>query len=1396
MQDYKVLSKGSYSPRTEEPVNITQWLFAEKDGKRYLLLKLSNDGSAVLSRVRVKINMLDKKGKYLGTVNAESSSIPEKGEFVFDGLIAVKDACTSFTAQIQIEDKSGYVYSQTENGVSVDYAADGEPNGINVEKLKKGMGGKSVAVSERGFKAPVLICIFACVLFVCAILFTCLQLISFKEGQYDFLRSGVEYTFVNGDKSDESELYVTGYRGNSPNVVIPERIERHLVVQISGGAFSGNRKIKRLTVEGDTQICLRAFYCCPNLNSVEANSVTQIDNEAFYGCANLQKLSINSAVTVGRRAFYECGITALEIPENTVTLSLGDYAFANCASLKEISVERKIGFSESASVFGGATSLVSLSIESLPENYALSSLLGAANASLEYLCIKNLSAISSNFCTGFTGLKSFAVESLEKLTIGDGAFNQCASLEDVSLPYGITAVDNSAFSGTAISSFDGNTLEIIGENAFAGCSRLSTFQTSGNTVLNTIGSAAFSGCESLERFIVPAGVSELPDNLFSDCSSLEKVVFLSRETLTNIGNGAFNGCSSLKQISIPESVRGIGYSAFRGCTSLTEINLPENITQIASYTFADCTSLEYLDIPENVTVFNPYAFRRCTSLKSLRINGNISSFGSGMLQGCTSLKELSVPLNVRLVNLFGGTVPDSLKKVEVTRVASLPAEAFLGCKNLRAVILNENLTQIGNNAFESCFRLYEIYNLGGAHISFSHAIEIYNSLSDEMPKAEDGGYTAAYSAGLDIWYLIDYPDNVTELLLPSRFMYNGAAIDNYTIADNLFYQTGATSAVIPYAVNKIGAYAFYNCAALEEITLSDGITAVGDYAFYGCNKLKDLSMPSGTFVSIGANAFANCVALERIEISATAVIGASAFENCYGLIRADISGGSGIMGERAFYGCSALESMVIPSGIAAVGQSAFSGCTGLTKVTLPATLRGINSEAFADCAKLRAVVNYSVLSITAGSVNFGGVAQNAVAVASNSADAAELEYIEHGGVTYLRYKTRWYAVWFNKSLSEIKIDSFTFGGKRADEIVICSNAFNEGYELSSVVIGSAVKEIGAYAFNSCLSLTNLQLPSSGLTKIGENAFSGCVSLTEINIPYGVTAVPDNAFSGCRSLSTVTLPDGVRTIGEYAFSGCVRLSNVNFPLSVTVIGGGAFSGCYLLTELTLPANLSVLGASAFANCGMLSSVRFPDKLTYISEAAFANCTSLSDVVLPVNLNDIGRNAFYGCLSLRQVHNLSGLDIRAGSESYGMVAYYAYKVFNDETQRLLFATYDLCKFVYVDGAWYLYAYEGSYYRTAELPEEFTVNGNLVSSYSIKDGALRNCRSIMIPASVKSIQSNAIDSYATIYYRGAQSQWLAMRPYSLATADVYFYTDKISGSGQWTYDGNGNIITSADR
>ena len=102
---------------------------------------------------------------------------------------------------------------------------------------------------------------------------------------------------------------------------------------------------------------------------------------------------------------------------------------------------------------------------------------------------------------------------------------------------------------------------------------------------------------------------------------------------------------------------------------------------------------------------------------------------------------------------------------------------------------------------------------------------------------------------------------------------------------------------------------------------------------------------------------------------------------------------------------------------------------------------------------------------------------------------------------------------------------------------------------------SNITSIGAHAFNSCISLTTIGLPSC--TTIGDNAFNNCTSLTSINL-LSCTTIVEDAFSGCTSLSSITLP-ACRSIGNSAFANCSSLISIKLLESlVCTLGTNAFN----------------------------------------------------------------------------------------------------------------------------------------------------------------------------------------------------------------------------------------------
>ena len=199
---------------------------------------------------------------------------------------------------------------------------------------------------------------------------------------------------------------------------------------------------------------------------------------------------------------------------------------------------------------------------------------------------------------------------------------------------------------------------------------------------------------------------------------------------------------------------------------------------------------------------------------------------------------------------------------------------------------------------------------------------------------------------------------------------------------------------------------------------------------------------------------------------------------------------------------------------------------------------------------------------------------------------------------------------------------------------IGEEAFNQCYDLISIVIPDNVLWIEEYAFNDCTSLMEIAIPDQ-VTWIGTRAFSGCSSLTEIVIPNNVTSIENSAFSGCSSLASVTMGSSVTSIGSSAFYGCKNLIEIVIPDSVTSIGGSAFYGCSSLASVTMGSSVTSISEKAFYGCSSLLEIVIPDSVTSIENSAFSGCSSLASATIGNSVTSIGGSAFEGCSSLANV-----------------------------------------------------------------------------------------------------------------------------------------------------------------
>lgn len=193
---------------------------------------------------------------------------------------------------------------------------------------------------------------------------------------------------------------------------------------------------------------------------------------------------------------------------------------------------------------------------------------------------------------------------------------------------------------------DGKTyyLNSIEEKAFEKQTQITKITMKNNTgSFNTIERRAFYGCTNLTYSALKATV--IGDYAFAGCSKMKYYDFSSTD---HIGNLSFASCSSLENFNFKGQTIGfqamahtnlksvnlkdarvfrINQSAFLECKNLKEVYLGNYLSEIPAETFASCISLEKIVIPEGVEELGMCAFENCRKLQSVTLPKSLKVIG-------------------------------------------------------------------------------------------------------------------------------------------------------------------------------------------------------------------------------------------------------------------------------------------------------------------------------------------------------------------------------------------------------------------------------------------------------------------------------------------------------------------------------------------------------------------------------------------------------------------------------------------------------------------------------------------------------------------------------------------------------------------------------------------------
>ena len=539
-------------------------------------------------------------------------------------------------------------------------------------------------------------------------------------------------------------------------------------------------------------------------------------------------------------------------------------------------------------------------------------------------------------------------------------------------------------------------------------------------------------------------------------------------------------------------------------------------------------------------------------------------------------------------------IPSTINGINVTRIE---ANAFKDNTSITSVVIPQGVTSIGGAAFNNCQALT--------------SIEIPNSVTSIGYSAFDSCKSLAS---------IKIPENVTSI--------GNSAFSSCKVL---------TSIKIPENVTSIGNFTFYGCTALKSIRIPDSVTSIGIYAFQKCTSLTSIEIPSSV-TSIGNYAFAYCDSLNTVYVCNSSIDSSKFkisnngdvpenifyFDETTGTITKYIGSATNVeipstingikvtaIGEYAFIDCTALASVKIPSSVTSIGDYAFYNCQALTSIEIPSSVTSIGNYAFTHCDSL-----------------------NTVYVCNSSIDSDRFKISTDGklpeNIFYFDETTGTITKYIG-SATNVEIPS-TING--INVTTIGDNAFNSCTSLTSIEISEGVTSIGEYAFTDCTALASVKIPSS-VTSINEGAFCRCSALKSVEILNGLKTIGDSAFMNCTALTDITIPDSVTTICENAFSDCTALTSIELPDNIKTIQIRTFLNCKSLASVKLPKNLTSIEAGAFSNCTLLKDIEIPNGVTQILDGAFKECESLEEITIPNSVTSIGRGVFIDCTSLKSI-----------------------------------------------------------------------------------------------------------------------------------------------------------------
>ena len=914
---------------------------------------------------------------------------------------------------------------------------------------------------------------------------------------------------------------------NVKTIVIPTG-----VTEICDNAFANCESLSDITLpEGLIKIRNSVFVNCISLTKIEIpKSVDQIDSNVFENCNKLSDFKLNREFEL--KKFGECvfsGCNSLQslnlYTEGECSLtSLPDNMFGDTCYLNEISLPReliKIGnnvfkssnfkidnvYNEDGITFVLPGTVNEIGAFSFSYNAELT------NVDLSATDLKIIPISAFENCESLVSVK--LPEGLTEIC--NNAFYNCISLTKIEIPKSVKKIGSNVFENPE-SLTKTETPKLIPSNVFANCESLVSVKLPEG--LTEIGNNAFYNCRSLDtiatydEFINISSKTNLSNHINKEIDTNKKIIELEKSCKASLSN--------YKNV-LPSSLTIIGDGAFEN-TSLETINLMlTNIEELSKRVFANCEKLTSVYVNTTCTTVDERAFLNSKAKimsddYNFDYNNLCTSIKDGKFKKTEQFKKTSLDLSFKTINTaaFFGYESTTIDLQHWTQLQTINESAF--CQsNIKTVYIPYKFTSlqsIGRNAFNNASKVdglssFSYYNEGrtnnGVRIEYQTII-----IPENLTEIGEGAFNNCKEAHL----IYDGTNKIHCLTsMGNKAFFNNFALVYVDLQYSKLEKIPVscfegcallTKILLPTTIKQIETNAFKSCKLLQSIKV-ENCTYFGNSAFEDCERLVIDIKKDAKITYIGYSAFKK-TRLYNLDLTNSSItnIQSKTFHGCSDLTNVVLPQGIKTINEEAFCICG-IKNIQIPDGVTSLGNNVFSSCTNLTNVELPKSLTQIGCNAF----KYTKIKELDLSNLTSLNDSICQSCEQLTKIVLNK----ELNSIGDNAFDWCVSLTN---INLPNKLKSIGNNAFSNSG--LSNIVLPQNlksmgksVFSNSTSLKTIDASQTLlTDIPESTFENCTNLINIDLPN-GLQYIDKFAFEN-TKIKQITIPPTLQDIDKLAFS--------------------------------------------------------------------------------------------------------------------------------------------------------------------------------------------------------------------------------------------------------------------------------------------